>query len=252
MVENNYFVYKHTFPNNKVYIGITQQEPEKRWKNSLGYDAHQTLMKRAIKKYGWQNIKHEILYKNLNKNEACNKEIELIALYDSTNKQKGYNVSQGGEGTIGVKPTEESKLKNRIAHLGKKASLETRKKISESNKGKHNKKRTKEQKKKISESTKKAMQNPILRKRLSEIHSGKNHRNYGKHLSEETKKKISETEKGKHKKGKKVICIETNKIYESITLASNDTKADKYGIGQVCLGKRKSAGKLHWKFIEEE
>ena len=252
MEENNYYVYKHTFPNNKVYIGITQQEPEKRWKNGLGYDAHQTLMKRAIKKYGWKNIKHEILYKNLNKNEACNKEIELIALYDSTNKQKGYNVSQGGEGTIGVKPTEESKLKNRIAHLGKKASLETRKKISESNKGKHNKKRTKEQKKKISEATKKAMQNPILRKRLSETHSGKNHRNYGKHLSEETKKKISETEKGKHKKGKKVICIETNKIYESITLASNDTKADKYGIGQVCLGKRKSAGGLHWKFIEEE
>ena len=29
MVENNYFVYKHTFPNNKVYIGITQQEPKK-------------------------------------------------------------------------------------------------------------------------------------------------------------------------------------------------------------------------------
>ena len=258
MEEKNYYVYKHTFPNNKVYIGITQQEPEKRWKNGLGYDAHQTLMKRAIKKYGWQNIKHEILYKNLNKNEACNKEIELIALYDSTNKQKGYNVSQGGEGTIGVKPTEESKEKNRIAHLGKKASLETRKKISESNKGKHNKKRTKEQKKKISEATKKAMQNPILRKRLSETHSGKNHRNYGKHLSDETKKKISESSKGK--KGgfsKKVICIETNKIYESISLASKDTKADRYGIGQVCLGKRKSAGKyngqkLHWKYIKEE
>ena len=249
MVENNYFVYKHTFPNNKVYIGITQQEPEKRWKNGLGYDAHQKIMKRAIQKYGWENIKHEILYKNLNKNEACNKEIELIALYDSTNKQKGYNVSQGGEGTIGVKPTEERKLKNRIAHLGKKASLETRKKISESNKGKHNKKRTKEQKKKISEATKKAMQNPILKKRLSEAHSGKNHRNYGKHLSEETKRKISETEKGKHKKGKKVICIETNKIYDNITIALNKTKINAYCIGQVCLGKRKSAGKLHWKYI---
>ena len=35
MGENNYYVYKHTFPNNKVYIGITQQEPQKRWKNGL-------------------------------------------------------------------------------------------------------------------------------------------------------------------------------------------------------------------------
>ena len=123
MQENNYFVYKHTFPNNKVYIGITQQQPEKRWKNGLGYDSHQEIMKRAIKKYGWNNIKHDILFQNLSKNEACKKEIELIAFYDSTNKEKGYNVSKGGEGTIGVKPNETSKQKNRIAHLGKKASF---------------------------------------------------------------------------------------------------------------------------------
>lgn len=250
MEENNYYVYKHTFPNNKVYIGITQQEPEKRWKNGLGYDAHQTLMKRAIKKYGWQNIKHEILFKKITKEQACKKEIELITLYDSTNKQKGYNVSSGGEGTIGVKPTEESKQKNRIAHLGKKASLETRKKISESNKGKHNIKRTEEQKKKISEAAKKAMQNPELRKRLSEAHKGKKHRNYGKHLSKEIKKKISNSEKGKKGSGlKKIICLETNIIYESISEASRQTKINKYCIGQVCLGKRKSAGKMHWKYI---
>ena len=228
MEEKNYYVYKHTFPNNKVYIGITRQEPEKRWKNGLGYYTHQPLMKRAIKKYGWQNIKHEILYKNLNKYEACNKEIELIALYDSTNKQKGYNVSQGGEGTTGVKPTIESKEKNRIAHLGKKASLETRKKISESNKGKHNKKRSEEQKKKISENTKNAMKNPELRKRLSEL--AKNRKN----------------------NTKKVKCIETNKIYQTIREASKDTNIGAWSIGQNCLGKTKTAGNLHWEFAKEE
>ena len=228
MVENNYFVYKHTFPNNKVYIGITQQEPEKRWKNGLGYDAHQKIMKRAIQKYGWNNIRHEILYKNLSKNEACNKEIELIALYDSTNKQKGYNVSKGGEGTIGVKQTEESKLKNRIAHLGRKASLETKQKISNSNLGKHSKKRNDEQKRKISEATRKAMQNPELKIKLSEL----------------AKKRKNNT--------KKVICLETNKKYETIREAEKDTKISAWSIGQNCLGKIKSAGKLHWKFAKEE
>ena len=228
MGENNYYVYKHTFPNNKVYIGIAKQKPQKRWKNGLGYDAHQTLMKRAIKKYGWQNIKHEILFEKLTKEQACKKEIELIALYDSTNKQKGYNVSSGGEGTIGVKPTIESKEKNRIAHLGKKASLETRKKISESNKGKHNKKRSEEQKKKISEKTKNAMKNPELRKRLSEL--AQNRKN----------------------NTKKVKCIETNKIYQTIREASKDTNICAYNIGQNCLKKRKSAGKLHWEFVKEE
>lgn len=32
-----YSVYKHTCPNNKVYIGITSRKPEKRWKNGYGY-----------------------------------------------------------------------------------------------------------------------------------------------------------------------------------------------------------------------
>lgn len=249
MQDKCYTVYKHTFPNNKVYIGITQQEPEKRWKKGLGYDSHQKIMKRAIKKYGWENIKHEILFQNLNRDEACKKEIELIAFYNSTNKEKGYNISEGGEGTIGVKPTEESKRKNRLAHLGKKVSLETRKKISESNKGKHNIKRTEEQKKKISVATKKAMQSPAIRKRLSETHSGKNHRNYGKHLSEETKEKIRKNSIGKTKGGKKIICIETNEIYKSIRQASKITNINAYCIGQVCLNKRKTAGGLHWKYI---
>lgn len=228
MEEKKYYVYKHTFPNNKVYIGITRQEPEKRWKNGLGYNAHQPIMKRAIKKYGWQNIKHEILFENLTKEQACKKEIELITLYDSTNKQKGYNVSQGGEGTTGVKPTIESKEKNRIAHLGKKASLETRKKISESNKGKHNKKRSEEQKKKISENTKNAMKNPELRKRLSEL--AKNRKN----------------------NTKKVKCIETNKICQTIREASKDTNIGAWSIGRNCLGKTKTAGNLHWEFAKEE
>lgn len=228
MEERCYTVYIHIFPNNKKYIGITKQKPEKRWKNGLGYDAHQKIMKRAIQKYDWENIKHEILYKNLSKNEACNKEIELIALYDSTNKQKGYNVSKGGEGTIGVKPTEESKLKNRIAHLGKKASLETKQKISNSNLGKHSKKRNDEQKRKISEATRKAMQNPELKIKLSEL----------------AKKRKNNT--------KKVICLETNKKYETIREAEKDTKINAWSIGQNCLGKIKTAGNLHWKFAKEE
>ena len=99
------------------------------------------------------------------------------------------------------------------------------------------------------EKIKKKMNTPEMKKRLSETHSGKNHINYGKHLTDETKKKISESEKGKPKKGKKVMCIETNIIYRTITNAHEQTKINAYCIGQVCLGKRKSAGKLHWKYI---
>ena len=89
-------VYKHTFPNGKVYIGITSQKPEYRWDNGNGYKTQKHFYN-AIKKFGWDNIKHEILYSGLTKEEACNKEVELIELYKSNNQEYGYNKAFGGE-----------------------------------------------------------------------------------------------------------------------------------------------------------
>ena len=56
--------------------------------------------------------------------------------------------------------------------------------------------------------------------------------------------------KSKNKNSKIVLCIETNEKYLSITEAQRKTNIKH--IRDVCIGKRKSAGKLHWKFIEEE
>lgn len=91
-----YFVYKHTSPSGKVYIGITQQRPTKRWGGGSNYDYNDHFIN-AIRKYGWQNFTHEILFSDLSRDEAKAKEIELIAFYDSANRHKGYNVSPGGE-----------------------------------------------------------------------------------------------------------------------------------------------------------
>ena len=54
-----YVVYKHTTPSGKVYIGITGLKPERRWRNGNGYKDNEHFY-RAILKYGWDNIKHEI------------------------------------------------------------------------------------------------------------------------------------------------------------------------------------------------
>lgn len=91
----DYKVYKHTFPNGKVYIGITSQKPKSRWANGKGYQDNKRMYN-AIKKYGWNNIKHEILFTGLTQEQAFEKEIELIAEYDSTKFDKGYNISHGG------------------------------------------------------------------------------------------------------------------------------------------------------------
>lgn len=93
----NYKVYKHINKiNNKIYIGITQQELNKRWQNGYGYK-EQKYFYSAIKKYGWENFEHIILFDNLTEEEAIKKEIELIKEYKSNNRKYGYNISQGGE-----------------------------------------------------------------------------------------------------------------------------------------------------------
>ena len=34
-IMNNFKIYIHLFPNNKIYVGITKQQVENRWKNGL-------------------------------------------------------------------------------------------------------------------------------------------------------------------------------------------------------------------------
>ena len=135
-----YVVYKHTTPSGKVYIGITGQKPEKRWKNGNGYKNNEHFY-RAILKYGWENIKHEIVCTGLSRWQACRVEQSLIKYFDSTNPDKGYNHSIGGEcGKLGAHPSAETRQKLSESlkgqNYGKHLSAETRRKISEARKGK--------------------------------------------------------------------------------------------------------------------
>lgn len=114
--ERNYIVYKHTSPSNKVYIGITKQTLKARWNNGHGYKNNNYFTK-AIKKYQPENFKHEILFDNLTLNEAKELEIKTIALYDSTNRSKGYNITIGGDpcnkGLTEEQKREKIRLKNK-------------------------------------------------------------------------------------------------------------------------------------------
>ena len=96
MEDRKYTVYKHTNKiNSKSYIGITKQSNyKKRWGYGSGY-IKQLKFYNAIKKYGWDNFTHEIVYKELSLEEACKLEKELIILYDAINN--GYNINAGGE-----------------------------------------------------------------------------------------------------------------------------------------------------------
>lgn len=114
-------VYKHTFPNGKIYIGITSlDDPAQRWKNGQGYNRN-NAMRSAIKKYGWNNIKHDIVFRNVSREDACRFEQELISLYQSNDRRYGYNFTSGGE--KGCIFSEESKRKLSNSRKGQRYNI---------------------------------------------------------------------------------------------------------------------------------
>ncbi len=82
--------------------------------------------------------------------------------------------------------TEESKMKNRLSHLGKKASEETKRKMSEAHRGRIGPWRGK----KLPEETK---------RKMSEAHRGSKNWAFGKKFSKEHKEKLSRAHIGKLK-----------------------------------------------------
>ena len=236
-MKNKYCIYKHTSPSGKVYIGITSQNPVRRWQGGRGYQ-HNAYFFRAILKYGWDNFTHEILFDQLTKEEACSKEMELIRLHESTNPAKGYNISVGGgAGALGITMSQETRKKMSESHKGERAynygkhlSEETKAKLRAINTGKHH---TEES-----------------RQKMSATRKGELHPNFGKHLSEETKAKISRA--NLHRNGKSVLCVETGVVYPSVKEAARSTGATGPSITSVCSGKPKykTAGGYHWKFID--
>lgn len=133
-----YCVYKHTSPSGKVYVGITCQVPEYRWANGNGYKQCAAFFN-AIKKYGWDNIQHEIVLDGLTEDEAKRKECELIKQFKAQDRKHGYNLTAGGDGMSN--PSEETRRKLSAAHKGKRPSLgyrhteDAKRRIGEASKG---------------------------------------------------------------------------------------------------------------------
>lgn len=139
------YIYKHTSPSGKSYIGqTTQKDPGMRWRNGRGYLSttsygEQTYFARAIKKYGWKNFTHEILWKGeVSSIEELNQLEEDFILSEGTLAPDGYNLKTGGKNHITTEETRGRMKKNHVGNLGKKHSNETKALMSTRQSGKNN------------------------------------------------------------------------------------------------------------------
>lgn len=164
--------------NGKIYVGS-------HCTNNIddGYLGSGYLLKKAIKKYGRENFKREILefYYGGNRMEFYKIEDEFIENFNAKNRKIGYNRAEksGGGDLLTDHPNlKEIKKKISIAGKGRIISEEIKEKIGKSNVGKKRSEKTKE--------------------KLRIINKGKVPYNKGISPSEKTIKKISNTLKGKY------------------------------------------------------
>jgi hypothetical protein len=173
------YLYRHIrLDNNETfYIGIggfCKREKEGTYKRAFAINKRNNIWKSIVNKTEYIV---EIVLCNLSFEEAIINEIEYIKLFGRKDNNTGTlaNMTDGGEGSLGVIKSEETLIKIINSLKGRIVSEETREKIRIANTGK---KHTQETKDKLS------------------IASKGNKNNIGKKHSEETKQKISNSKKG--------------------------------------------------------
>lgn len=249
----NYLLYFHRNPitNGIFYVGIGG---EKRPYSKL---ARNKFWKKYVAFYGDPVI--EIVETGLDWETACSMEKFWINNFGRRGFEKGgclVNQTLGGEGVIGMygeknsfygkKHTEENKAKMRLnaikANTGRKNSEETKKKMSESAKGKvfseeHRRKISEWQKgekafnygKKFSEET---------RKKMSAWQTGEGNRRFGKENSEAHRKRLSECNSGgKNAHSRKVIDTSTGIIYDYVGAAAEAFNINRGTLSDYLRGK---------------
>jgi group I intron endonuclease len=104
--------------NGKIYIGQISADKtlSKRWREHQLYPANRHLSG-AIRKYGVENFKTELLYTAKSLEELNAMETFFIILHQSHKPENGYNMTLGGDGLLGLRHSKQTRQKISEAHL---------------------------------------------------------------------------------------------------------------------------------------
>jgi group I intron endonuclease len=126
--------------NFKVYVGQTTRDFDVRWRQhqndaKCGKDYN---LGKAIRKYGIENFSAHIAATASSKDDLYRLETCWIISLRSNNPKFGYNMTFGGEGTLGYKASEETRRKQSKARKGRKLSEQARMNIAKAKLGPKN------------------------------------------------------------------------------------------------------------------
>lgn len=226
--------------NRKQYVGQTIVSIKERLKNHKS--CKRSILGKAIRKYGLDNF-YVVDFNDYPLEVIDILEQDFIRLLN-TQVPNGYNILGGGQHTrIGCKQSEEWIRKRMESKKNWKMTDEQRKHLSEIKTGKPN---YKARGKKLSIEH---------RKIISDRMTGITPWNLGVPMAEATKIKAIAKLKGRIAPNKrKVMCIETEEIFDSIRLASIKVTGKTIGAGNISAcakGKWPTAYGFHWKFIDK-
>jgi group I intron endonuclease len=192
--------------NGKSYVG-SAVDIEKRWivhrSNFNNNKREHPYLHNAWDKYGEEAFQFNVLEYVQNPQWLIEIEQYWIDFLETANPLFGYNACPIAGNNMGLKLREETKIKIGMAHKGKIVSEETRKKLSDANKGRNNwlgKKLSEKHKQSLSAAAKGRKHTEETKKKLRERSKGNknakgNKSRLGKPHTEEAKKKISETKR---------------------------------------------------------
>jgi group I intron endonuclease len=193
--------------NNKVYIGQTIRNLSERRRShelSINWKSHKTYFRSALVKYGKNNFKWKIIDTACSRNELDRKEYYWINKYKSNIKKYGYNLKEGGGST--EKYSKESKKKMSLSHIG----------LDNHQTGR---KHTKKELIKMSENRKGVKESKIWRENIGKGNKGKirtsehieKYRKAKSFVSKETREKLRQCNLGKHPTDETILKISNTK-----------------------------------------
>lgn len=164
----DFYVYRWTnLVNGKCYIGKGRgKRAQAHTAQALRGSESCPLLYRAIRKYGAAEFRLDFLAAGLSESDAFRDEVLCIYLYGDG----GYNLTAGGEGASGHRPSAATREKMSAAKRGRSVSPETREKMSSAQRGKPRpnlagRPRTDETRARMSEAHQRRLEDPEARSR---------------------------------------------------------------------------------------